>query len=192
MLVEPPRPVVPARRPRTWLGPGLGPGHLGAGAGAAVMAATSSGDVLLLGVVLGMAASHVAAGVVGALAGLTVLLRWGSPSLSALAGGQAVLGAAGWTGTVSQVASSWLAAAGLVLAAPPGLVPAVAFGCAAGAVVAGPALVPGSAAGAIALRLGGAAVAAALSFALARLVPRRVARPAAVWAGLVAVVVLLP
>jgi hypothetical protein len=45
------------------------------------------------------------------------LLRWGSPALGAIAGAQAVLGPAGWTGSSTAVASAWLGALALVLAA---------------------------------------------------------------------------
>lgn len=79
-------------------------------------------------------------------------MRWGSPSLAAVAGGQAVLGPAIVVGSLASAASAWLAAAAIVVATPRlrddgGLgwadrlgVAAVA-GIAAGAVAAGPTLV---------------------------------------------------
>ena len=82
------------------------------------VAAGSTGDTLLLGVLLGVAAGRVAAGVAAVLALASVLVRWGSPSLEALAGAQAVLGPAGTVGSTAAAASAWCAAAALVLAAP--------------------------------------------------------------------------
>jgi hypothetical protein len=152
---------------------------VGAAGAAVIMALSSTGDVILLGVLLGLAASDAAAGGVGVLAGVGVVGRWGTSSLAALAGGQAVVGAGGWTGSSALVASSWGGALALLLVCPPGLAPAAAFGAAASQLVAGPALADSSSAGSIALRvlapLGGAAIAVAMS----RLVPRPVARVAA-------------
>ncbi|MGI8758899.1 MAG: hypothetical protein ACR2K0_06290, partial [Acidimicrobiales bacterium] len=51
-------------------------------------------------------------------AGLAVLERWGTPSLSAVAGAQSVLGPGGAIGPAAAAASAWFAAAALVLASP--------------------------------------------------------------------------
>ena len=148
------------------------------------MAASSTGDALLLGVLLGVAAGRVAAGVAAVLALGSVLLRWGSPSLEALAGAQAVLGPAGTVGTTAAAASAWCAAAALVLAAPrleqqlPWRVgAAVPFGVAAAAVVVGAG--PG---GRLGLRIAGS-VAAAVLAAAATFLPGRLKAAAAVAAG---------
>jgi hypothetical protein len=149
-----------------------------------MMALGSTGDVFLLAVLLGLAALDLLSGGVAALAMVSVVGRWGTTSLAALAGGQAVLGAAGWTGTTALVASSWAGAAALVLACPEGWVPAVAFGAAAAQLVAGPALGDGSSAGLVALRVVGPLVGMGLCVAVAQLSRRLFfARTAIVAAG---------
>jgi hypothetical protein len=169
MLVEPPGQVVPPRSPAYR----LDPRHLrlAAAAGAALVALTSTGDVLLLGVLLGVAALELEAGVAAVFAAFSVVVRWGSSSLSALAGAQSVLGAAAAIGSSSSALSSALAGLTFVLvpagrADEPAL--AVAAGLAAGAVAAGP-----SAADRLGLRLVGMVVAVALAYAASRLLPRR-------------------
>src|SRR2546430_7741379 len=96
MLLEPLGPNLRTRayRPLTAL-------QWGAAAGAAVMALSSTGDVLLLGALLGIAAGEVTAGAAALLAGLVVVGRFGSSSLTALAGAQQVIGPAGVTGSVA-------------------------------------------------------------------------------------------
>lgn len=160
MLVEPPRPLVPARAGLT-IAAGA-PLRTAAAVAALVLAVLSRGDVVVLAALLACAAWHPPAlgAVVPAL--LASAWRWGSTSLDALAGAQAVLGPAGWTGTAAAAASSWLAAVALVLAVPgrlrpppievggmggphgaldaPNLVLAGATGAAAAVVVAGPAV----------------------------------------------------
>lgn len=137
MLLEPPHPHVPAGpRPS-----GLAAARPALAAGAAIVALTSTGDVLLLAALLAVVAADVAPGAVAVVAGLSVLARWGTSSLSALAGAQAVAGAAGWTGPPLLVASSWCAAAALVAAAPRHRAGAVAFGLLAADLAAGPAVV---------------------------------------------------
>src|SRR5437763_8674766 len=134
MLLEPFGPNLRARhhRPLTAL-------QWGAAAGAAVMALTSTGDVLLLGVLLGAAAGEVMAGAAGVLAAVVVLARFGSSSLTALAGAQQVVGPAGVTGPAGLAAATWCAGLALALASPGEALGAVAFGLAAAEVVAGPA-----------------------------------------------------
>jgi len=83
------------------------------------MAVSSRGDVLVLALLLGLAAAQLESGVATVLAGVAVLLRWGTTSLGALAGAQAVLGAAGLTGPTPAAMSSWLSAVAIVGAAAP-------------------------------------------------------------------------
>src|SRR5438128_1803905 len=92
--------------------------RVAAPAGTLVLVAASTGDVLLLGVLAGVATLDLLTGGVAIGAGLATLLRWGSPSLTAVAGSQAVLGPGGLVGPVVAAASAWLAAAALVLVAP--------------------------------------------------------------------------
>jgi hypothetical protein len=116
-----------------------------------VLAIASRGDVFVLALLLGLASRRWTAGLglTAALAAAT--LRWGTPSLGGIAGAQAVLGPAGWTGSGLSVASAWLGATALVLAVPASTPWAIrwgaaaAFGAAAALVVAGPA--PGGAIG---------------------------------------------
>lgn len=84
---------------------------------ALVLAVLSRGDALVLAALLVVAAGRAPAlAVVPALAASS--WRWGSTSLEALAGGQAVLGPAGWVEPPSAAASAWLAALAIVLAMP--------------------------------------------------------------------------
>ena len=153
------------------------------------MAATSTGDVLALGVVLGLVAADVLVGATAVLAGLATLARWSSSSLGAVAGGQAVVGAAGWTGPWSSVLSSWAAAAALVLVCPRGRPAVLAFGLLAAGLVAGPALGGGSVPHVV-LRLVASVVGVATAAYAARAVPRRLAVPVAL--ELAALAFLLP
>lgn len=183
-------------------GPALSLIRAGAIGAAGVSAAFSQGHVVVLALLLGLAAGRVSSGAAAAGAAAAVLLRWGSPSLGALAGGQSVLGGAGLTGTSAAAASAWLAATALVLATTPvgdarpskgrlarlGFVaPALPFGLAAAAVVAGPG--PG---GALGLRVAACAVAVALAAIVAatRTTPGadRVAASLAVLSGVAAAV----
>ncbi|MEY2434686.1 MAG: hypothetical protein QOC92_4411 [Acidimicrobiaceae bacterium] len=156
------------------------------------LAVLSRGDVIVLALLLGFGAGRRMSGLASAAALLAALVRWGSPSLGAIAGAQAVLGPAGWTGSAAAVASAWFAAVALVLAATPLFKKNVVlvalsvapFAVAAADVVVGPA--PG---GALALRVLASVIAIGLTTALAR--SRRFARvlgPAAVTCGVVAVV----
>ena len=140
--MEPSRPGLPARAGAR---PTLSLRQVAAAGAAIALAISSRGDALLLVIVLGLLAadSARAVGVAGALVGS--MLRWGTTSLGAIAGAQAVLGPAGWTGSGIAVASAWVGAAALVVATPVsppthvGLLAAAApFGLAAGLVVVGP------------------------------------------------------
>ena len=125
-------------------------------AGAFALAAGSRGDVAVLAVLLAFGAGRRTPAFASAVALCAVMVRWGSTSLRAIAGAQAVLGPAGWTGSNAAVVSSWLAALALVGAARPlrrdwswvGIAGVVPFAVAAADVVAGPSL-----GGALALRV---------------------------------------
>src|SRR3989442_8883328 len=117
MLLEPFGPNLRARHHRR-----LTSLQWGAAAGAALMALTSTGDVVLLGALLGFVAGDLVAGVAAVLAGLIVLGRFGSSSLTALAGAQHVVGAAGVTGPAALAAAVWGAASAVALASPGELV----------------------------------------------------------------------
>lgn len=89
----------------------------GAAAAAVVLAVLSQGDALALAAALLVVAWHpVALIVVPALVASS--WRWGSTSLDALAGAQAVLGPAGLVGPARAAAVSWLAAVAVVLCSP--------------------------------------------------------------------------
>ena len=139
---------------------------------------SSSGDAVLVAVLLGLAAVDVAVAGVGVLVALAVLGRWGTTSLSALAGLQAVVGPAGLRGTSLAAASSWVAASALVVVAAtvPRRVPAAVLGLTAALVVAGPAITTASDAG---IRVGAGAGAALAASLVAGRVPRRLAVPTA-------------
>lgn len=130
----------------------------GVGVGAAVLVLSSTGEVVLLAVLLGAAAGELLAGAVAMLATVAVALRWGTTSLDAIAGAQTVLGPAALVGPVAAAASTWFAAAALILVKARGFA-ALLFGLTAGVIVVGPA----GALDRVALR----AVAATLGAALA-------------------------
>lgn len=166
--------------------------HLGTAAAVVTMAVTSTGDVLVVGVLLGLLAADAIVGVTAVVAGMATLVRWGSSSLGALAGGQAVLGAAGFTGAWPSVLSSWAAAVALVLVCPRGRAAPLAFGLVAASLVAGPALGGGSVADAV-VRLAASTVGVAAAAFAARRVRRSLARPAGLeLAALAALVLLAP
>ena len=136
-----------------------------------MLALSSRGDVLVVAVLLGLCAARLESGVAAFAAGTSVLLRWGSTSLGALAGAQSVLGPAGLTGPTTVAASSWVAAAALVLACrPPVLLGALPFGAVAAAVATGP-----GPDGELVWRIAGTAAATLLSAGVARFAPRWVA-----------------
>ena len=118
------------------LGPRLH-GREAAGVAAAALVLTSTGDAFLLAVLLAFAARSRLVGATTAGVAVALLARWGSSSLAAAAGAQAVLGPAFLLLPVPSMASTWLAAAALVLVAPLGRL-APLFGAAAGLVAAGP------------------------------------------------------
>jgi len=152
------------------------------------MALTSAGDVLLLGVLLGVAVGDVEAGAASVLAGLVVLGRFGTTSLAALAGVQHVLGPAGTTGPVLLAAASWCAAAALIFSTRSEFTMAAVFGVAAANVVAGPAV---HGAESLAIRLAASLVAVAVAWFVGGWVPPRLARTTAVVAGALGVLLVL-
>jgi hypothetical protein len=135
-------------------------------AGAVVLGAASRGEVVVLGLLLAALALRptTVLAVAGAL--LASSWRWGSTSLEALAGAQAVLGPAGGVGPTAAAAGAWLGAAALVLALGrrPDPVRALPAGIAAAAVLAGPG--PG---GDVPIRVIVAVGAAAAAWGLGRL-----------------------
>lgn len=160
---------------------------LAALAGATALAATSSGDVVLLAVLLGLAAADLTAGVTAALALVAVAVRWGSTSLDAIAGAQAVLGAGGLVGPAAAVAAAWAAGAALVLA-PRREWQTVAFGAAAALCVAGPSVAgPGDAA----VRAAGVIAGVGAALVLGRRVPEPTRRRAALGAAAAALALAL-
>jgi uncharacterized protein (TIGR03382 family) len=114
------------------------------------------------------------------LTALTVRARWGSGSLDAMAGAQAVLGPAVSVGPPAA-AAVWCAAAAVVLAGPRQLLAHAAFGVFAGFLVAGPS--PAGDAGDAATRVVASATAVLVAWALGRRIPRPVALGLAVAAA---------
>ena len=110
-------------------------------------------------------------------------------SLAALAGAQHVIGPAGATGPVALAAASWCAALALVFSTRSEFVVSAAFGLAAADVVAGPAI--GHGGQALAVRLAASLLAVAATWFVGGWVPPRLARPAAVAAGALAVLLVL-
>ena len=161
-----------------------------AAAGAALMALTSTGDVLLLGAVLGFAAGELTVAAAGVLAGFVVVGRFGSSSLTALAGAQHVIGPAGVTGSTLLAAAAWCAASAVALASPGELVAAAAFGVAAADLVAGPAVQLDHGAS-LAVRVAASFVGVAVAWFVGGWIPPRLARVAAVAAGVLGVALVL-
>lgn len=128
---------------------------------------TSAGHLLILGALVAVVARTRAGAVAALLAATAVLVRWGGPSLSAVGGGQAVLGPAVVVGSGAAAVSSLLAALAIALVAPRAWPVVVALGVVAGAVAVGPEL-PDD----LVVRVVGALVGTGLAF-LARWVPFR-------------------
>ncbi len=141
-------PPPPARRPSTYR---VSPRLLATVAAvvAAVLAGTSTGSVVVVALLIGLATVDRWAGAAVLLAGLAASIRFGTGSLDDLAGIQSVLGPAGVVGPGLAAASAWAAAAAVVLATGPPDVPgggnrpwrfapALATGLLAATLVAGP------------------------------------------------------
>lgn len=191
MQVEPPRAHVRGGRAATAFDAiRLSDARLAAAAAVAALALTSTGDVLVVAVLLAVVAADVVVGVATVGAALAVLARWGTTSLPGLAGGQAVVGAAGWTGPALAVVSSWLAAAAVAAASPSRWWAAIPFGLTAGLLVAGPAT-GGGGVTAFAVRLAGAVGGMAVCVAATRWPASPARRGAAAAAGAVAVLLAL-
>lgn len=151
------------------------------------MAVSSSGEVVLLAVLLGIAAADAFAGAVALLALGAVAARWGTTSLDAIAGAQTVLGPGAAVGPMAAAASAACAAAALVLVRARGWA-ALLFGITAALIVAGPGAGRPELA---ALRAGAAIVGAGLAFGAQRWAApiwRRLALGLAVAAVILAVV----
>ena len=149
MLVEPPRPQLPARSASLSRIPASAVPLALAGA-ALLLAVTSRGDAIVLGVVLILLAGHRLAVPAVATALLASSWRWGATSLEALSGAQAVLGPAGGVGPPAAAVGSWLAGVAILLAGargtevagrlePVDVARSTAIGAAVAAVLAGPA-----------------------------------------------------
>ena len=138
---------------------------------ALVLALASRGDVFVLALMLGLGVGRRASAFAVSIALIAAMVRWGSPSLQSIAGAQAVLGPAGWTGSRAAVASAWLAAIALVTAARRGprvvslatCVSVAPFAVAAADVVAGPSI-----GGAVGWRVLASVVAFALGLVVSR------------------------
>jgi hypothetical protein len=147
---------------------------------------TSSGDGLLAGVLVGLAAAELLPGAVAVLAVLGALSRFGATTLPAIAGAQSVLGPALAVGPFMGALGSVLAAGACLLAVPRRrgwIVPALLGGVAA-LVSAGPAMSGGV--GDSAIRLGALVVwvAGAVGWARWGRGPRRVPATLVALAGL--------
>ncbi|MBA2610203.1 MAG: hypothetical protein H0U92_14800 [Actinobacteria bacterium] len=112
-------------------------------AAAAALTATGRGDIWTLAIAFGVSDASAVTALVVALVGVATIARTGSAALSDIAGGQAVLGAAGFTGSAIAVAAAWTSAVSLVLAARDRWT-GVVLGAFAGAIVAGPSLAGGA------------------------------------------------
>ena len=176
MQVEPPRPDVPADVDRAEAEPPSAL-RLTAAVAAAALAISSTGHLFVLGGALILVAATRVGGVAVLLACTAVLVRWGSPSLAAVAGAQAVLGPAVLVGSATAVASTWLASFAIALTARDRLT-AGAFGLAAGAVAAGPTFPH-----AFGTRLLGAAIGVAVAYGAHRLPRTAPAAAVAIAAG---------
>ena len=156
---------------------------LAAAVAATLLALTATGDTVLLSVLLGLSSMSPLAGGVAAGAAAAVLLRWGTTSLGAVAGAQAVLGPAAVVGSTTEAASALLAAAALVLVSPRGWA-AVPFGASAALIAAGPMATGLEEA---ILRLVTTVIGAVVAMAAGRWLPARVASKVAVAVVVVAV-----
>jgi hypothetical protein len=147
------------------------------------MAGAATGDVLLAALLLGVAVGETVVGTAAVLAGVAVVVRWGSSSLDAVGGNQAVLGWAGSVGPVAAAASTWFAAAAVVLCGRREWPAIVAGAVLAALLVAGP-----TDAGGWWIRVLATVVAGAIAWAATRTVPRRAALAVSLVAGAAALV----
>lgn len=148
---------------------------------------TGSGEGVLLIALLAVAGTGAGPALVAAGSVLAVAIRWGTTSLSSVAGAQAILGPAAVVGPAPAAAACVTAAMALVLAAP-GRLAAPVFGLTAGAFLAGPG---GSAGADVATRAASMLLGTVLAVVLDALLPRRSAGVAAVGIAAGAVVLAL-
>lgn len=159
---------------------------LGATGAAVSLLLTSTGDLFVVVTLLALAALDVYAAGITAAAAVAMLLRWGSSSLAAIAGAQAVLGAGIAVGSAAGTISTGAAALAVLCAAPTGIA-AVPYGLTAALFVAGPAATtPSHLAVRVAAGLAGAVVALLVARRADVIVRRRVAAAAAAVAILAA------
>jgi hypothetical protein len=81
-----------------------------------VLTAAGRGDIWTLAIAFGVSDASALTALVVALVGIATIARTGSAALADVAGGQAVLGAAGFTGSGVAIAAAWTGAVSLVLA----------------------------------------------------------------------------
>jgi hypothetical protein len=135
--VESPRATRAARRPAT---PVLSDtARRAALAAAVVLVLTGRGDLWTVALLLGVADRSMLTAFVVAAAATASLARVGSAALVDISGAQAVLGGAGFTGSLAAVSATWTSAVSLLAVARDRWTGAV-LGLVAGALVAGPAL----------------------------------------------------
>lgn len=165
-----------------------------AAAGAGALALSSTGSMVVAALLFGVSTRSRWSTLAAVLATAAVSVRFSTAVLDEIAGIQSVLGIAGRVGPPVAAASAWTAAAAVLLAVrapsnlsrPARLLPAVAGGALAAAIVAGPG--PG---GGLGVRVGATVVAVALAVLVAatdgrpRLV--RIREVSAVVAGALAV-----
>jgi hypothetical protein len=111
-------------------------------AAAGVLTLSGRGDLWTLAVAFGVADASALTALVVACVAVATLARSGSAGLADIAGTQAVLGAAGFTGSTFAIAATWASAVGLVLVARDRWTGA-ALGVLGGLLVAGPSLAGG-------------------------------------------------
>lgn len=136
-------------RPRDLLEPTARDLALAAAVAGGVLAASSTGSLVVAALLVWVATLDRRCGVAALLAALAASIRFTTASLDDLAGIQSVLGIAGEVGPATAAASAWVAAAAVLLATRPPAVtggdrglrrfaPALATGPLAAALVAGP------------------------------------------------------
>jgi len=114
----------------------------GALAAGSVLTITGRGDLWTLAVVFGVGDASIITALVVVGAAVATLARTGSAGLNEITGAQAVLGAAGFTGSGMAIGASWASAVSLVAVARQ-RVASAGLGLVAGALVAGPSLAGG-------------------------------------------------
>lgn len=118
LLLEPSRSNLrgPTHSPSSPSSPPLRSFRLIAAASAATVVLGSKGDVVILVALLGLVAFNRRAALGLGACGASMVVLYGSGSLSAMAGSQSVLGPAGLNGPPSVTVSVWFAAAAILIA----------------------------------------------------------------------------